>query len=272
MQLPIYQVDAFEEGVFTGNPAAVVPLDQPIDEALMQRIAEENNLSETAFTAPIADAERDAPAFALRWFTPTTEVELCGHATLAAAAALRDLGALEGETHVHFSTRSGPLTASLGEGAEVEIDLPAAVPTGAPTPDQLDAIERALDAPVKAVFLHRYALAVLPSEEDVRRLRPREDLLRQAGIPIIATAARASDEVDFVSRFFAPTLGVLEDPVTGSAHCQLVPYWAAETGRRKLRARQLSTRGGRLECELDGERVRLAGGARIYLRGTIEVS
>lgn len=271
MKLPLYQVDAFEEGPFTGNPAAVVPLKEPMDDVLMQRIAEENNLSETAFTAPIPDGGASAPSFALRWFTPTTEVDLCGHATLAAAAALRDLDALRGASQVHFSTRSGPLVAHLEGSEEVSIDLPAALPEAAPGPEQLDAIERALDAPVESVFLHRYALAILPSEDDVRGLNPREDLLRSAGIPIIATAPADADGVHFVSRFFAPTLGVFEDPVTGSAHCQLVPYWAARLGARELVARQISARGGRLRCRLEGERVQLAGGARIYLRGTIDV-
>ena len=168
MKLPLYQVDAFEEGPFTGNPAAVVPLEEPMDDVLMQRIAEENNLSETAFTAPIPDGDAPAPSFALRWFTPTTEVDLCGHATLAAAAALRDLDALRGASQVHFSTRSGPLVAHLEGSEEVSIDLPTALPEAAPGPEQLDAIERALDAPVESVFLHRYALAILPSEDDVR--------------------------------------------------------------------------------------------------------
>ena len=271
MELPLYQVDAFEEGPFTGNPAAVVPLDAPIDDRLMQRIAEENNLSETAFTAPIPGAGGDEPAFALRWFTPATEVDLCGHATMAAAAALRDMDALGGAERVHFSTRSGPLIAELEGDGDVAIDLPAALPEAAPGADQQGAIERALDAPVESVFLHRYALAVLPSEEHVRGLEPRQDLLRSAGIPVIATAAAEAKDLHFVSRFFAPTLGVPEDPVTGSAHCQLVPYWAARLGERELLARQVSARGGRLRCRLEGDRVRLAGGARIYLRGTIEV-
>ena len=271
VQLPLFQIDAFEEGPFTGNPAAVVPLEEPLEDGLMQRIAEENNLSETAFTAPIPGADSAAPSFALRWFTPTTEVDLCGHATLAAAAALRDMGALQGASQVHFSTRSGPLVAHLEGSEEVSIDLPAALPEAAPGPEQLGAIERALDAPIESVFLHRYALAILPSEDDVRGLSPREDLLRSAGIPIIATAPADADDVHFVSRFFAPTLGVLEDPVTGSAHCQLVPYWAARFGARELVARQISTRGGRLRCRLDDDRVQLAGGARIYLRGTIDV-
>ena len=276
MELPLYQIDAFEEGPFTGNPAAVVPLEEPMEERLMQRIAEENNLSETAFTAPIpeaggSDAGGRGPAFALRWFTPTTEVDLCGHATLAAAAALRDMDALAGADRVHFSTRSGPLIAQLEEDGDVAIDLPAALPEAAPGTEQQGAIERALDAPVESVFLHRYALAVLPSEAHVRGLSPREDLLRSAGIPIIATAASEDPGLHFVSRFFAPTLGVPEDPVTGSAHCQLVPYWAARLGERELVARQVSSRGGRLRCRLEGDRVRLAGGARVYLRGTIEV-
>ena len=185
MQLPLFQVDAFEEGPFTGNPAAVVPLEEPIHDGLMQQIAEENNLSETAFTAPIPDAEGDAPTFALRWFTPTTEVDLCGHATLGAAAALRDLGALDGATQVHFSTRSGPLTASLGGGDQVEIDLPAAVPTRAPGPDQLDAIERALFtfglAPVGRTADEVYA-ATYKRMEVPRGRPPRRDMGRYGEI------------------------------------------------------------------------------------------
>jgi PhzF family phenazine biosynthesis protein len=276
MNLPIFQVDAFSEGPFTGNPAAVVPLAEGIDAELMQRIAEENNLSETAFTMPIpvqpGAASDDPVDFALRWFTPTTEVELCGHATLGAAAALRDAGALPKNARaVRFSTKSGLLVARFAEDDSIEIDLPAAVSTQPIAADLAARVERALDAPVSAQFDHRYVLAILESEEAVAQLRPSEAALREAGKPIIASAPSAQPKVDFVSRFFAPTLGVLEDPVTGSAHCQLVPYWAANLEKAQLTARQISCRGGRLACTLDGDRVRLAGGAHVYLRGTINV-
>lgn len=273
MKLRLYQVDAFCEGAFTGNPAAVVPLSEVIDAELMQRIAEENNLSETAFTAPIpqpADGESGPPAFALRWFTPTTEVELCGHATLGAAAALRTADIVPPDVEaIHFSTQSGPLIARF-HGDDVEIDLPAAISKEPIGSDLAALVERALGTRVLSAFEHRYVLAVLESEADVRNLKVDEPLLRAAGKPIIATAPGDADDVDFVSRFFAPTLGVLEDPVTGSAHCQLVPYWAATLDTPQLIARQISARGGRLRCTLDGERVRLAGSAHVYLRGEID--
>ncbi len=276
MNLPLFQVDAFSEGPFTGNPAAVVPLKEGIDAELMQRIAEENNLSETAFTMPIpteAGAASDGPlTFALRWFTPTTEVELCGHATLGAAAALRAAGIVPKHAEaVRFSTKSGILTARFGQDGSVEIDLPAAVSTKPIATDLAARVERALDAPVSAQFDHRYVLAILESEDAVAQLDPSEEALREAGTPVIASAPSSQPDVDFVSRFFAPTLGVLEDPVTGSAHCQLVPYWAATLQKAQLTARQISRRGGRLDCTLDGDRVRLAGGAHVYLQGTIHV-
>ncbi|QDV05688.1 putative isomerase YddE [Planctomycetes bacterium Poly30] len=276
MKLKIYQVDAFSEGPFTGNPAAVVPLDHAIDAGLMQKIAEENHLSETAFTMPIPGAgevgEDMAPAFALRWFTPTTEVDLCGHATLGAAAALRTAGLVpEGAASVHFSTKSGLLIARYTGEDSVEIDLPAAISTK-PIPSELAALtERALDVRVLSAYDQRYVLAVLESEEAVASLDPTEAALREVGKPVIATAPGDAPEVDFVSRFFAPTLGVPEDPVTGSAHCQLVPFWAATLSKRTLVARQISARGGRLECTLDGNRVRLAGGVHHYLSGEIFV-
>ena len=276
MSLPLFQVDAFSEGPFTGNPAAVVPLKHAIDAGLMQKIAEENNLSETAFTMPIPGetgaSATGTPTFALRWFTPTTEVELCGHATLGAAAALRAAGIVAKNAEaVQFSTKSGLLVARYQDDGSIEIDLPAAVSTKPISADLAAATERALDVPIRAMFDHRYVLAILESEEAVAQLEPSEAALRDAGQPIIASAASAQPGIDFVSRFFAPTLGVLEDPVTGSAHCQLVPFWAATLEKAELTARQISRRGGLLTCTLEGDRVRLAGGAHVYLKGTIEV-
>lgn len=276
MKLPLFQVDAFSDGPFTGNPAAVVPLKDPIEAELMQQIAEENNLSETAFTMPIPGESganaMEPPTFALRWFTPTTEVELCGHATLGAAAALRAAGIVaKGAEAVQFSTKSGLLTARYGDDGSIEIDLPAAISTKPIAPDLAAATERALNAPVTALFDHRYVLAILESEDAVAALDPPESALVEAGKPIIASAAGAAEGVDFVSRFFAPTLGVFEDPVTGSAHCQLVPYWAATLEKAQLTGHQISPRGGQLTCTLDGDRVRLAGGAHVYLHGTISI-
>ena len=275
MSLPLFQVDAFSEGPFTGNPAAVVPLKHAIEAELMQKIAEENNLSETAFTMPIpveAAAQGGPPTFALRWFTPTTEVELCGHATLGAAAALRAAGIVaKNADTVQFSTKSGALVARYRDDGSIEIDLPAAVSTKPISASLAAATERALDAPIRAMFDHRYVLAILESEDAVAQLAPSQAALRDAGKPIIATAPSTQPGVDFVSRFFAPTLGVPEDPVTGSAHCQLVPYWAATLEKAQLEARQISRRGGRLSCTLEGDRVRLAGDAHLYLQGTIQV-
>ena len=277
MKLNLFQVDAFCEGPFTGNPAAVVPLHQPIQAELMQKIAEENNLSETAFTMAIPNAtpstDGGAQPFALRWFTPTTEVDLCGHATLAAAAALRAANIVsEDATSVEFSTKSGRLIAHYRSDESIEIDLPAAVSTKPIASELIALTERALDVRTVSAFDHRYVLAVLESEEDVARLDPSEAALRDIGKPVIATAPGRENGVDFVSRFFAPTLGVLEDPVTGSAHCQLVPYWAATLGKADLTARQVSQRGGRLECSLEDDRVRLAGEAFLYLKGEITVA
>lgn len=267
MNLPIRQIDAFSEGPFTGNPAAVVLLEAPIAPELMQRIAEENNLSETAFVVPLPDGG----GYALRWFTPTVEVELCGHATLAAAEALR-LAGREARGVVTFSTLSGPLAATLEEERRVTIDLPAATGARPVDAERLAALERAVDGRVVTAHEHRYVLAELEDEAAVRALAPTARALEEIGLPLIATARGVDPEVDFVSRFFAPTLGVFEDPVTGSAHCQLVPYWAGVLDRSELTARQLSRRGGRLECALMGDRVRLTGEAHAYLEGTIQAA
>ena len=271
MTIPLFQIDAFSRGPFTGNPAAVCLLEGPIEADLMQSIAEENNLSETAFVVPIPGS---GGAFALRWFTPSTEVELCGHATLAAAEALRVAGtAASGET-LMFSTMSGPLSARLGPNGAVTIDLPAAISKEPMSPERSRAVEIALHGDsvggVRSVFEHRYAMAVLGSEAEVVAAAPSQRDLREIGIPLIITAPGDADGVDFVSRFFAPTLGVLEDPVTGSAHCQLVPYWAAQIGRPELVGRQLSKRGGELRCVLAGDRVHLTGSAHLYMKGGIE--
>jgi predicted PhzF superfamily epimerase YddE/YHI9 len=257
VKLPIFQVDAFASGNFRGNPAAVVILDAWLDDSLLQRIAEENNLSETAFVIP------SGAAFPLRWFTPETEVQLCGHATLATAHVLLTRGYAAGEA-VAFETRSGTLGVRR-RGQLLELDFPAlpAAPVEAPTP-----LLEGLGVRPSEVLLAQNFLVVLGSEAAVRGLRPRFDRLRELGsVGVIATAP--GDECDFVSRFFGPGVGVEEDPVTGSAHCTLVPFWSRRLGKRSLVARQVSLRGGELLCEDRGTRVGIAGNVRDYLVGEI---
>ncbi|MBX7084365.1 MAG: PhzF family phenazine biosynthesis protein, partial [Nannocystaceae bacterium] len=226
----------------------------------LQAIAAENNLSETAFVVTHAEQPH-----ALRWFTPTAEVDLCGHATMAAAFVLRALGRAGDE--LRFATRRAGTLVVRAQGAQLEIDLPArpAVPL-----EPVPGLERALGATVLSTWRAHKCMAVLADEDAVRELRP--DLGFVAALPydgLVVTAA--GRDVDFVSRYFAPHIGVPEDPVTGSAHCTLVPYWAAQTGMTELRARQLSQRGGALRCRLAGDRVLLAGGCMPYLVGEIEV-
>ncbi len=256
MTLDLYQIDAFAERVFEGNPAAVVPLDAWLDDSVLQAIAAENNLSETAFFAPEGDG------FRLRWFTPRAEVDLCGHATLATAHVLY---AHRGHARdsLHFLTRSGPLGVRR-EAAGYCMDFPAAVSTPAAVPgDLIDGFGGRKPA---AVLVGPDHLAVFEDESEVAGLRPDfAALARLDGRGVIATAP--GTDCDFVSRCFFPRLGVDEDPVTGSAHCQMVPYWAARLGRTDLSARQISPRGGQLECRLRGDRVELLGQAVTCLVG-----
>jgi PhzF family phenazine biosynthesis protein len=272
MRLPIYQIDAFASAVFSGNPAAVCPLDRWLPDATMQSIAAENNLAETAFFVPRpADAADGANARAggtdydLRWFTPETEINLCGHATLASGYVV--FTALDpSRQDVTFHTRSGPLTVCRA-GDDLSMDFPARPPEPCPAPAGLDA---ALGATPREVWRSRDLMAVFDGEQDVRALKPSFDGIRALGVfGVIVTAP--GREVDFVSRFFAPLQGIPEDPVTGSAHCTLVPYWAKRLGRPRLRARQLSARGGELLCEDRGDRVTIAGRAVKFLEGVIEI-
>jgi len=261
--LPLYQVDAFADRPFVGNPAAVCPLEAPIPEALMQDIAAENNLSETAFFHPQGDA------FSLRWFTPTVEVELCGHATLASAFVLMtELDPARRE--VTFRTRSG-LMAVFRRDDEFVLDFPAypAAPVDADTAARVAA---ALGAAPREVVRARSLFAVFEDAKTVRGLAPDMRALAALGTGMGVTAPGADEArpVDFVSRYFAPGFGIDEDPVTGSAHCTLVPYWARQLGRTRLHALQLSPRGGELWCELSGTRVVLSGSVVPYLEGTIE--
>ncbi|HEU4534984.1 MAG TPA: PhzF family phenazine biosynthesis protein [Polyangiaceae bacterium] len=260
--VPFYQVDAFSGRPFGGNPAAVCVLEAFPDDATMAAIAAENNLSETAFLV------RQGEDYALRWFTPTVEVDLCGHATLASGLVVT--GELEpGRARVRFHTRSGVLEVER-RGDELSLDLPARAPAPAAPPAGL---EEALGAAPAATLRARDVVAVFERAEQVRALRPdsRAIAALEDTFAVCVTAPGTGDDadVDFVSRFFAPARGVPEDPVTGSAHCSLVPYWATRLGRVELRARQVSARGGELTTALRGERVELRGRAVVVVRGTM---
>ncbi len=266
MQLPIYQIDAFAERPFTGNPAAVVPLDHWPDDALLQAIALENNLSETAYIVP------DGDGWQLRWFTPAFEVALCGHATLATAHALCHAIGIDRPDYIFHTRKSGTLIVRR-DGDLFELDFPA-VPT-APAADAPD-MSQMLDAPPDQILYGAYSaaegdyMAVYGASDTVAGLRPDFAAVAKLGVRgVIATAP--GDDVDFVSRYFAPGAGIDEDPVTGSAHCLLTPYWAQRLGKTELTARQISARGGWLRCRLAGDRVRIAGRAVAYMSGTIEV-
>lgn len=259
MKLPLFQVDAFTGRRFGGNPAAVVVLDDWLDDGLLQSIAAENNLSETAYVIP---SRTPCP---LRWFTPALEIDLCGHATLASAhVLLRHY--LPAQPAITFATLSGALTVAR-EGERLVMDFPARPGRAVPVDDALIA---ALGGRPREALLSRDLLAVFDAEETIRAFRP--DAQRIAALDAFGLIISAPGrDVDFVSRFFGPRAGVLEDPVTGSAHCTLVPYWAARLGKPELAARQLSVRGGELQCALRGDRVSMAGGVVEYLRGEIEV-
>jgi len=257
-KLPLYQVDAFTSQVFAGNPAAVCPLDHWLDDATMQAIAAENNLSETAFFV------REGEGYRLRWFTPTTEIDLCGHATLAAAYVVFHF--LQTGLHeVVFESMRGRLTVKR-EGDRLSMNFPA-MPAHPCTPPA--ALIEALGSYAALVLEARDYLLVYRSADEVASLQPDMPLLASLQRKVIVTAPH--DEVDFVSRFFAPSDGVNEDPVTGSSHCTLVPYWAKRLGKNTLHARQISKRGGELFCKLRGDRVILAGSAVLYLEGHIQL-
>lgn len=259
MELPIYQVDAFTSAVFAGNPAAVCPLEQWLPDATMQAIALENNLAETAFFV------RKDGRFQLRWFTPTCEVDLCGHATLGSAYVLFHELREAGDT-LRFDTKSGELSVRR-EGDRLVMDFPSRPPQKIePHPG----LARALGgAPVEILAARDYLIRY-KSADEVKALAPDMEALKKIDrFAFIATAPGA--DCDFVSRFFAPAKGVPEDPVTGSAHCTLIPYWAGQLGKTTLHARQVSPRGGELFCKLSGDRVEIAGYAALFLSGRIRI-
>ncbi len=260
MDIPIFQIDAFTDERFRGNPAAVCILAEWLTDEVLQDIAAENNLSETAFVVGSHDP------FSLRWFTPTVEVDLCGHATLAVAYVFRThLGYLD--PGMHFMTRSGILTATF-DGDAIALLFPKRPATPCNAPDGL--LRGIGKKAVEVLKSSRDYLIVLEDEDEVRHLQPVIEELKIPGcLGVIVTAP--GKDVDFVSRFFAPNAGVAEDPVTGSAHSTLVPYWSQKLGKRLLTASQLSKRGGCLDCEDLEDGVRIAGKAVTYMKGSITV-
>lgn len=258
--MKLYQLDAFTDRLFAGNPAAVMPLDSWLEDSLLQQIAAENNLAETAFLVPAQSS------YELRWFTPEVEVDLCGHATLAAGWVVFNELQFGGE-RIRFDTASGPLYVERDrDGQFLSMDLPAR--PGSPATN-VEAMENALGLTINTLLQARDTLVVVDNEQQVRDCQPDLDAIAALDtFGVILTAG--GRDCDFVSRFFAPAQGVPEDPVTGSAHCTLAPYWADQLGKSELFARQLSARGGELHCRpLDSQQVRLTGQVRCYLKGDV---
>lgn len=260
MKLTLYQVDAFADKIFAGNPAAVIPLEKWISDELMQQIAMENNLAETVFFVPRGND------FDIRWFTPELEINLCGHATLASAWVLYEFLGYKRPT-ITFHSKSGPLYVSR-DAEIIKLDFPSW------KPERIDEYPAELltslgNPDMVAVYKYRDFLVELNNETDVRNCKPDFTLMKKTGGMVIITAP--GREVDFVSRFFAPTAGIDEDPVTGSAHSQLIPFWDYKLGKDVMKAKQLSKRGGDLYCEQKGDRVVMGGQCVFYMKGEINV-
>jgi PhzF family phenazine biosynthesis protein len=259
MRIPIYQVDAFAGGLFRGNPAAVCPLDRWLGDATLQSIAAENNLSETAYYVP------ENGRYRLRWFTPAVEVDLCGHATLATAHVILSLRK-ETAGPLLFDSRSGELRVTI-ENDRYVLDFTASLP---PPSEADEALFEALGARPLEFRRAVDCFCVFATEQEIRNLAPDMSRLVKVDCRGVVVTAPGTD-CDFVSRFFGPRAGIPEDPVTGSAHTKLIPYWSARLGKRKLFARQISSRGGELWCEDLGDRVKIGGSAVTYLEGHITV-
>jgi PhzF family phenazine biosynthesis protein len=262
MKLKIYQVDAFASKVFEGNPAAVCPLDEWLDDDILQKIAEENNLSETAF---FVRCDNDIQ---LRWFTPLEEVDLCGHATLACAHVLyKHLG--YNKAQINFQTKSGQLIVTPKDSG-FSMDFPASLPTELTTDIPNNLIDGLCGVKAKKIMAAFDYVIVLGSEEEVKNLTPDFSKWLNIGLRGVVVTAQGGD-VDFVSRCFFPKLRVNEDPITGSAHCELMPYWAGKLNKNKLTAKQISKRSGLVLCELNKDRVILTGNAIDYMSGEITI-
>lgn len=264
MEVKLYQIDAFTDKLFGGNPAAVCPLNDWLEDTILQQIASENNIAETAFFVRLPNGH-----FHLRWFTPEFEMDLCGHATLASAFVLFEEMGYSGH-EIFFNTQSGILSVKK-VNEYYELDFPSRPPQMSCLPE---IISDGLNIQPKEVWKARDFLLVYDLEEDVRRIEPNITILNQINIDpggIIITAKSEDSEVDFVSRLFTPQATVFEDPVTGSAHCTLVPFWAERLNKLELRALQISKRKGELICKLDKDRVRIKGKAVKYFEGKIEL-
>ena len=260
MKLPIYQVDAFTDKLFGGNPAAVIPLIKWIDESQMQKIAMENNLADTAFF--VAKGEE----FEIRWFTPVAEINLCGHATLATAFVLYSILGYN-KPSITFNSKSGALVVSKSSNL-FSMNFPSWMPEQ--TDDYPEGLKEMLGVnEIFAVYKHRDLLVLLNNEDDVKNAAPDFFKIKKTGLKIIITAP--GKEVDFVSRFFSPANGIDEDPVTGSAHVQLTPFWSKRLNKKNMQARQLSARGGFLQVAQNGDRVTIAGNAVFYMKGEIDL-
>jgi PhzF family phenazine biosynthesis protein len=262
MKLTVYQVDAFATKLFTGNPAAVIPLETWLEEEVMQKIAMENNLSETAYFVRTDDG------YQLRWFTPEYEMDLCGHATLAAAYVIKNFI----EPHlaeIHFNTQKAGVLKASSENGLYTLNFPSRIPLLAAAPDGL--YESLGITTAVELLKSRDYFVVLPNEEAVKNVEPDYTLMKQLDtIGVIVTSKGHS--ADVVSRCFYPGAGIPEDPVTGSAHCNIVPYWAEKLNKKKLFCRQLSPRGGEIQCELRGDRVLMTGSCVLYMHGEIYLS
>ena len=263
MKLTLYQIDAFTNKLFSGNPAAVIPLDKWIADDLMQKLGMENNLSETVFFVP---SKKNVADYEIRWFTPALEINLCGHATLASAYVLYNHLGFD-KPELKFDCKSGVLVIKR-EKDKLSMNFPAWKPT--PFPDYPKELITALGNPeIVNISRSRDVVIELKDEAAVRNCEPDFTLLKKIGEKVMITAK--GDKADFVSRFFAPIAGIDEDPVTGSAHSQLIPYWAEKLGKNKMHALQLSARGGELWCEFLGERVTMAGQCVFFMKGEIEI-
>ncbi|KPJ77844.1 MAG: isomerase [Deltaproteobacteria bacterium SG8_13] len=259
MEISLYQIDAFASELFTGNPAAVCPLDEWLPDGLMQSVAEENNLSETAFFVPKGDG------FHIRWFTPKSEVDLCGHATLAAAYVLYQILGCR-KDKIEFDSKSGILTVTQ-DNEWLTMDFPAQPPVSCDIPEE---IGKAFTAAPIECLKSEDLIAVFEREADVESASPDFNELMKLDLRGVAITAK-SDRWDFIARFFAPKYGIPEDPVTGSAYTQLAPYWASKVGTKRFRVKQVSTRGGELTCECVGDRVFISGKAVKFLEGKIKI-
>jgi PhzF family phenazine biosynthesis protein len=261
--MTLYQIDAFTDKLFSGNPAAVIPLQKWIDDELMQKIAMENNLSETVFFVPSDLTDAD---FEIRWFTPELEINLCGHATLASAFVIFNYLHFA-RTEIKFSSQSGILSVTKN-GELIEMNFPSWTPER--SNESAEIFQRALGVnEIVGIYKNRDLLIELSNEYAVKKCAPDYSLIRKSGYKIIITAR--GNSVDFVSRFFAPTAGIDEDPVTGSAHSQLIPFWSKKLNKKNMTALQLSKRGGKIYCEQKEDRVIMAGNCIFYMKGEIEI-